>query len=457
MAFRNRHKPRGSRYLLISLFFILLIAGGAVFVLFFEGQPPVINLQQSSAFLGKNGKINYSITDNQSGIRTIFVWGSQGDTKKLLHSAAYPRSKSTGAIGPLTDTQTISVDVKKEGFHDGPMTIIVEAADFSMRGWLTGNKAIATKEVTVDTIPPQIQILHSEQYISPGGTGIAIYKLSDKVTKNGINMNGLFNPGFPIGNGKDGTYISFFGLPFDTEKIDTLNVSATDLAGNSTIVPFTSVLKPANQKFDTINISDGFLEKKIPEFQQYYPEMQGEFIDKYLFANSTVRNQNNQKISDLCKNPEPERLWKGHFDRMPGSPRAGYADHRTYYFKGKAIDKQVHLGMDIASTSKADVRAANDGKVVFADYLGIYGNMVMVDHGQGVFSLYSHLSQINVAPGDRVNKKTVLGLTGTTGMAGGDHLHFSMLINGVFVTPKEWWDQHWVEVTIEGPISDAKF
>jgi murein DD-endopeptidase MepM/ murein hydrolase activator NlpD len=113
--------------------------------------------------------------------------------------------------------------------------------------------------------------------------------------------------------------------------------------------------------------------------------------------------------------------------------------------------------MDIASTARAEVRAANRGKVIYGDYLGIYGNMVLVDHGQGVFSLYSHLSQINVVPGDMVDQKTVLGLTGTTGMAGGDHLHFSILVNGVFVTPKEWWDPHWIAVTIEEPITGSKF
>jgi murein DD-endopeptidase MepM/ murein hydrolase activator NlpD len=457
MAFRNRHKSRGSRFLLTSFFFILLIAGVAIFMLFFEGEMPVINLQQSSTFLGKNGNIKYSVTDAKSGIRTIFVWGSQGNVKKMLHSVAYPRTTYTGAVGPLEDTRTITFDVQKEGFSDGAMTITVEAADFSMRGWLTGNKAMVAKEVTVDTVPPRIQILHNEKYISPGGTGIAIYRLSDKDSSHGINMNGIFNPGFPLSDGRDDTYISFFGLPFDTEKIETLNVSATDLAGNNTVVPFTSVYKQTDQKRDTINISDGFLASKIPEFQQYYPEMQGEFIDKYLFANSTVRDLNNGKISELCKNPQPERLWKGHFARMAGSSRAGFADHRTYYYKGQAIDQQVHLGMDIASTSRADVRAANRGKIVFADYLGIYGNMVLVDHGQGVFSLYSHLSQINVAPGDMVDQKTVLGLTGTTGMAGGDHLHFSMLVNGVFVTPKEWWDQHWIEVTIEEPTTNSRF
>jgi len=83
--------------------------------------------------------------------------------------------------------------------------------------------------------------------------------------------------------------------------------------------------------------------------------------------------------------------------------------------------------------------------------------MVLVDHGQGIFSLYSHLSQMRVSPGDKVDTASVLGLTGTSGMAGGDHLHFSMLINGEFVTPVEWWDQNWLEVNIEEPLTDSTF
>ncbi|MFT5699325.1 MAG: murein DD-endopeptidase MepM/ murein hydrolase activator NlpD [Desulforhopalus sp.] len=454
---RNRRQPRGKRFLLITLLLLLVAGGVGGFILFFEGNVPVANFKQTSDYIGKKGNIGFQVTDKGSGINTITVTATQGSLVKNIHSMSFPRTSYNGAVGPLEDSQSLAFDPIKMGFKDGPMTISITASDFSFRGWFKGNTTTITKEVTIDTIAPKIHLLHGEKYLSPGGTGIAIYKVKDKEATHGVEINGMFNAGFLLDATRDDTFISYFALPYDANDLKNLKIVAVDKAGNSTVFPFSTTFKQANQKSDTINVGDSFLNKKIPEFQQYYPEMQGDFIDKYLYANGNVRRLNNAKITELCQNPNPERLWDGSFSRMPGSSRAGFADHRTYKYKGEAVDHQVHLGMDIASTRRADVRSANNGVVKFADYLGIYGNMVLIDHGQGVCSLYSHLSQINVNPGDTVNQKTVLGLTGTTGMAGGDHLHFSMLIHGVFVTPKEWWDQHWVEVTIEEPITDSKF
>lgn len=457
MTLRRRRQPKGKRYLLITLLLLLVAGGVGGFVLFFEGDIPVADFNQTGDFIGKKGNIKYNVTDKGSGIHTITVTATQTDVAKTIHSFSFPRTSYNGTVGPLTDSQSIAFDPIKMGFKDGPMTVTISVSDFSFRGWFQGNKVTVTKEVTIDTIAPKIHLLHGEKYLSPGGTGIAIYKVKDKDATHGVEINGNFNAGFLLDASRDDTFISYFALPYDAKDIENLKITAVDKAGNSAVFPFSTTFKRAKQKKDTINVGDGFLNKKIPEFQQYYPEMQGEYLDKYLYANSNVRTQNNEKISELCKEPTTERLWSGKFARMAGSSRAGFADHRTYKYKGKAVDYQVHLGMDIASTRRADVKSSNKGVVKFADYLGIYGNMVLVDHGQGIFSLYSHLSQINVSPGDSVDQKTVLGLTGTTGMAGGDHLHFSMLVHGIFVTPKEWWDQHWVEVTIEEPITDSKF
>jgi murein DD-endopeptidase MepM/ murein hydrolase activator NlpD len=137
---------------------------------------------------------------------------------------------------------------------------------------------------------------------------------------------------------------------------------------------------------------------------------------------------------------------------MPGAGRAQFADQRTYLYNGQAIDTQTHLGVDIASTAQAPIRAANRGRVVFAEYLGIYGNMIILDHGQGIASLYSHLSTIETTVGTLVEKDQQIGRSGASGMAGGDHLHFSMLVHGLFVTPVEWWDQHWIDVNIKNAL-----
>ena len=97
----------------------------------------------------------------------------------------------------------------------------------------------------------------------------------------------------------------------------------------------------------------------------------------------------------------------------------------------------------------------NAGVVLYAADLGIYGNCVIVDHGLGVQSLYAHLSSIEVKEGDRVEKGRVLGRSGMTGLAGGDHLHFTMLVNGQAVNPVEWWDPKWMQDRVLRKIAEA--
>ncbi len=90
------------------------------------------------------------------------------------------------------------------------------------------------------------------------------------------------------------------------------------------------------------------------------------------------------------------------------------------------------------------VTAANSGRVIYADRLGIYGNCVIIDHGYSLQTLYGHMSKIDVKVGDMVQKEQHIGVSGATGMAFGDHVHFSMLVQGMQVNPKEWWDEHWI-------------
>ena len=156
----------------------------------------------------------------------------------------------------------------------------------------------------------------------------------------------------------------------------------------------------------------------------------------------------------LGSHGEKLRIWSGAFLQMPNTQNMSpYAVRRTYVYRGKVVDRQVHLGLDLASTAGAPVPAANGGVVTMVGDLGIYGQTVVVDHGQGLFSLYSHLSGITVAEGERVARGQAVGTSGQSGMAGGDHLHFSILVGGEFVNPVEWLDDHWIADNVANKLA----
>jgi murein DD-endopeptidase MepM/ murein hydrolase activator NlpD len=104
----------------------------------------------------------------------------------------------------------------------------------------------------------------------------------------------------------------------------------------------------------------------------------------------------------------------------------------------------------------AVIKPQNGGKVVHADYNGLYGNMPMIDHGLGLYTIYGHCSSINVSNGDVISPNTELAHTGTSGYAMGDHLHFGVLVQGVEVRPEEWMDKQWIQLNIYDIIQEAK-
>lgn len=453
---QRRRSPLSGISIILIILILLCVGGGfAIYFTFFEGDKPTLSFDNTPEFFNKSGVIELSASDFGSGFKIVTITATQNGKTVNLFNKEFPRSGYSNPVGPLGFTESIIFDPKASGFTDGKLELTARGTDFSARNLLKGNSSTTSKTVIIDSKPPKINLLHTEMYITPGSTGIVIYKVDDPNTLHGVKFNDNFAKGFPVST-MDNTYISYFGLPHNTDSLNNLSVVAKDEAGNQVSIPFQTRFKIPAKKKDKININDGFLNKKIPEFEQSNPGMSGALIDKFLIANNEMRKANNKKISELCSSPLPTRMWKGKFYRMPGSPKAGYAEYRSYYYKKSIIDNQVHLGFDIASTKRANVKAANNGTVIFSDYLGIYGNMVLIDHGQGVFSLYSHLSQLDAVVGSNVNRGDIIGLTGTSGMAGGDHLHFSMLIHGIFVTPKEWFDAKWIEDTIDGPLLDSK-
>ena len=215
-----------------------------------------------------------------------------------------------------------------------------------------------------------------------------------------------------------------------------------------------------------IQLSDRFLGAVVPPIVERAPDLADEELgaspsleeltDLYLFINGTLRQRNRETVAAFAGGTSSHLQWEGPFLQLSNSQvESGFADHRTYVYQGNDIDQQVHLGFDLASTVNAPVSAANNGTVIHADYLGIYGNCVIIDHGMGLQSLYAHLSAIDVSPGQEVTRDQRIGLSGRSGLAGGDHLHFAMLLQGQPVTPVEWWDPHWIEDRIQRKLRET--
>jgi murein DD-endopeptidase MepM/ murein hydrolase activator NlpD len=196
-----------------------------------------------------------------------------------------------------------------------------------------------------------------------------------------------------------------------------------------------------------MDISDAFIDNVLPDIMQQSgltpPETR---VERFLLVNASMRRQNNASIEETNQQSANQLLWSEPFIQLSNSQvESAFADERSYFYQNELIDEQTHLGFDLSTVAQGPVEAANEGIVVFADYLGIYGNCVMIDHGLGLMSLYAHLSRIDVETGQRIQRGELLGRTGQTGLAGGDHLHFSIYVQGVSVTPLEWWDPKWVQ------------
>jgi len=426
-----------------------------------EGQPPILELDLVSPYIGTSQELTLAVSDTQSGLRRLWV-GLLKDGKEVVLQDTDFQSAGLLRGGSLTETSIkFPIAPLELGFSDGEAILRMVVHDYSWRDWWQGNKTYLEKTVVIDTQPPEIEVLSRAHNINQGGAGLVIFRTSENCSQSGVQVGNTFFPGHGGYFADPLVYLTYIALGYQQGRDTDIRVRAVDPAGNSTESSFYYHIRRKTFRKDKINISDGFLNRKIPEFSsQISPGASKSAVDKFLEINRDLRKANFNTIAAACQNPDLKMHWQGRFLRLPKSAtRARFADHRTYFYKGNQIDQQVHLGIDLASVANSPVPAANAGVVALASAsggLGIYGKTVILDHGYGLFSMYSHLSQIAVKAGDRVARGDKLGRTGSTGMAGGDHLHFSMLINDTFVNPVEWWDIKWIQNNVTSKIEWAQ-
>jgi murein DD-endopeptidase MepM/ murein hydrolase activator NlpD len=282
-----------------------------------------------------------------------------------------------------------------------------------------------------------------QHYVNQAGCGLVVFTPSGYVSDSGVMVKDYVFRSFPLPN-HAGERFSLFAYPWDLPLGIAPVVFAANPAGVKATAPFYVKLFPKKFHESTIVLTDPFMQKVVSDID---PEnkIPGDLLARYVYCNREMRKQNSKTLYDLRLKTEEAILWKGPFVRPPTKNEAFFADHRTYTYNGKTVDQETHLGFDLADRKHMPIVAPNSGKVIYADRLGIYGNCIVLDHGYGLQTIYGHMSRFDVKVGDHVDKGQKMGLSGETGLAGGDHLHFSMQVDGVQVNPIEWWDEHWIK------------
>jgi murein DD-endopeptidase MepM/ murein hydrolase activator NlpD len=260
---------------------------------------------------------------------------------------------------------------------------------------------------------------------------------------------------------KKGYYISIITWPIDIKEFKKVNIIAIDKANNKTVTKVPFYIKPFKEKIDQIKISEDFvnnISKHVLENSDM--SVPSGIVEAFVKTNKELREKNVKTIREVVRknlqNSATIPFEVKTFVRMANAATfAQFGERRHYTYNDQEIDQAWHLGMDWASSKRADVIITNPGKVIFKDYLGIYGETIIVDHGWGLGSLYAHTSSQNVEVGNDVKNGDKIANTGATGAVFGDHLHFGMLVQGIEVNPNEWLDNDWIKVNLTKTINDS--
>ena len=441
---------RTRRLSLILLVCLLLAAAGAsVFVLpHWLGEPPAIEVSGPRTHLGTSNKFVVTITAQGLGLAKAKAEIIQGSQSHVLWEKDFSGSKQE------TVRQDFSLEPKKFGVNQGQATLLITARDASFGDWFQGKQASFRKEYTVDTTPPRLSLLNRMIHINRGGTGLAVYSLSKDALEHGVTVGARNFKGYKPFAERPDLGLCFFAFSQDERRDAPLSVWAKDGAGNQALQSLPAKIRWKRFRKDKINLSDQLLARLAARMTGQMPKQENNLQD-FIYINTKLRTKNNNLLQGKAKQTTGQILWHGIFDRPRGKPMARFGDRRTYFYQGKEVSKAVHLGYDLADVAQSPIPSAADGIVTFAGQGGIYGNCVIVDHGLGLSTLYGHLTRAVVKPGDKVKKGQRLGDSGATGLALGDHLHFSVLVGGVFVNPTEWWDSHWIKDNITLHLSGA--
>lgn len=420
-----------------------------------RGSAPVITVVDVPAAVGGHKLVTFALAAavGVGSVEAHFV--QNGKTIELGRQTFAPRGWfSSGAAPQVVHFSVQAGRLDHPELVDGPAELVVEAHAANLRG----SSASLSRAVAIRSTPPRVYSLTTQQYLNQGGAALVVYHVSAGADESGVEMDGVFFKGYALPNASaPGTMFALFAFPYNAPADSQPHLVARDAAGNEATASFPVKTFPKTFRSRTLPIDDAFIERVVMPIIANTPSLtdQHDPEKNFLMVNRDLRRTDTQELIDASKSSVAQFLWQGAFTQLGNSAvEAAFADHRSYQYHGQIIDHEDHLGYDLAAVRHTPVKAANAGRVVWAKYFGIYGNCILIDHGYGLMSLYAHLNDFQVKAGDTVAQGQLIAHSDSTGLAGGDHLHFSMLLDGVQVNPVEWWDAHWIHDRVQGKLAE---
>ena len=445
---RRSGKKNGSKFVVGFLLLILVAGAGYIYTAAeFERVLPTVQSEQN-LFWNRTAPLTVQLADNV-GLKSYELTLSDGKESIIV---------GQGVFENTTKEETLLINYPKSKILNPKakkLQLKVVVTDNSMWNFLQGNKNEKVIDINVDYKRPIVNILANSYSITQGGSALVVFQAEDD------NLDRLY---IEAGEEKfkaqpykkEGYYAALIAWPFNKKEF-TAKVVAIDFAKNKRVAEIPFYLKNHKYRVSWIKAKDKFIDGKITDLASGDPDYAGidDRLGKLRAINETMRLKNEDLIHRLGKGLSSDMLqgWKikKFYPLKNGQRVASYGDERHYYYgdKDNIVSHSYHVGYDLASTKMATIKASNKGKVVYANENGIYGNMPMIDHGLGLYSLYGHCSQLLINEGDEVNAGDSIAKTGTSGLALGDHLHFGLLVQGIEVRPVEWFDKEWIRKNVD--------
>lgn len=441
---------------LVLLGLVVIAAGLALAWPRLEGDPPLLGGPEHIELGASGTRVEVWWEDTGTGLRSVDAWleidaGEDPLRQRPLHANHYGGGVVAGPTAPTPREQaTLALDPKDLDVPDGAATLVLAARDWAWRAGFQGNAAELRIPVHVDTQPPRLSVESGLTYLRRGGAAAVVYRADADAVASGVRVGKAWFPGTTAPNGG---HVAIFAVPIDASRNPDIEVIAIDAAGNEAVARFDARVQERRFPEISIALSRRFLDSVGARLGKTSGMTEATSLATFQRVNDELRAKSEALIRATIVEPTPKQ-WSGAFEQMYNSSvTSEFAELRHYTSGGEPVSRARHYGYDLASTAHAPITASNAGTVTYADDNGIYGTLVQIDHGLGITTLYAHLSGLAVTVGDQVDKGQVLGRSGSTGLAGGDHLHFAVLVGKSYVDPVEWWDPKWVREHIDARLA----